>query len=190
MRFGLKCFRFHDPIEVKPGDDIQVKCTYDSTQKNTTTYYGEATSDEMCFGFFAYYPLVENLGYCGQWGRVSICNDMLLPEFESCDLSTLLTLLALIPSVCAQNCSSTPCALIMDGVEATGCRNYPDVKTFANVFMHNSSVIFEMCAVVRPPKARCTQQPELLTASGSHFQGISLVVGLVSILMHVQAAFH
>src|SRR6218665_839029 len=172
MRFVLKCFRFHDPIEVKPGDDIQVKCTYDSTQKNKTTYFGEATSDEMCFGFFDYYPLLDDLGFCGQWRTIDVCNDRLDSKFPSCDLSTLLTLLAIVPSVCSRNCSSIPCALIMDGAQDTECYNFPDVKKFVYAFMPNSSVIFDRCAMVRPPKPHspCTTQPDV---SDSPFQGVS-----------------
>jgi dopamine beta-monooxygenase len=61
------------PFELKPGYEIEVKCVYDSTKRTTTTKYGEATSDEMCFGFIAYYPLVENLGFCGQMDSLPIC---------------------------------------------------------------------------------------------------------------------
>jgi dopamine beta-monooxygenase len=38
------------PIEVLPGDELRTPCTYDTTSKNTTTYFGWGTDQEMCFG--------------------------------------------------------------------------------------------------------------------------------------------
>lgn len=36
-------------------------CVYDSTSRSSTTYGGDATDDEMCIGFFLYYPAVPNV---------------------------------------------------------------------------------------------------------------------------------
>ncbi|XP_021362324.1 tyramine beta-hydroxylase-like [Mizuhopecten yessoensis] len=47
---------FQTPLEVKPGDVLSSKCSYTSSQKNKTTFSGEATSQEMCYAFLLYYP--------------------------------------------------------------------------------------------------------------------------------------
>ena len=47
---------FNPPVMLYPGDEIRTKCIYDTTKRTTTTYYGDGTFDEMCFGFIHYYP--------------------------------------------------------------------------------------------------------------------------------------
>eukprot|EP01084_Bolivina_argentea_P288018 494266_1 len=47
---------FSQQIEILAGDELIVECVYDSTEKNTTTYGGPATYDEMCLSFLLVYP--------------------------------------------------------------------------------------------------------------------------------------
>ena len=43
-------------IEILPGDELIVECVYDSTERDTITYGGEGTYDEMCLSFLLVYP--------------------------------------------------------------------------------------------------------------------------------------
>ncbi|OWF37770.1 Tyramine beta-hydroxylase [Mizuhopecten yessoensis] len=47
---------FDPPIEIKPGDELRTKCTFDSSRKSTVTYQGDGALDEMCNSFVIYYP--------------------------------------------------------------------------------------------------------------------------------------
>ena len=54
---------------LQPGDNIDIVCNYKSTSKDSTTYYGDGTSDEMCFGFLIYYPVVPVIKECTAYGK-------------------------------------------------------------------------------------------------------------------------
>ena len=56
-------FRYTNPIEILPGDEISVTCTYNTKTVNDYIYEGDATSDEMCFGILIYYPYVSSRKY-------------------------------------------------------------------------------------------------------------------------------
>ncbi|KAL3870614.1 hypothetical protein ACJMK2_038662 [Sinanodonta woodiana] len=77
-------YNYDNPIEVRPGDELKTTCVFRSTSRYTTTYYGEDTSKEMCFGFLTYYPK-SNFLYrdCSQWNSISIC-DWDKPEIQGC----------------------------------------------------------------------------------------------------------
>eukprot|EP00731_Ephydatia_muelleri_P011378 Em0006g272a len=51
------------PVNVMPGDILQVACTYSTTGVNNVTVGGLSTYDEMCVSFPVYYPRIE-LGAC------------------------------------------------------------------------------------------------------------------------------
>eukprot|EP00795_Rhopilema_esculentum_P009065 gene9065-16713_t len=54
-----------DPeVEIQPGDEINLYCTYNTLHKRETTHGGMGSDDEMCFAFFLYYPK-RNLSFCG-----------------------------------------------------------------------------------------------------------------------------
>lgn len=83
-------FRLANPVQVKPGDEIVVDCVFDSTRRTTKTKFGEGTSDEMCFGFLAYYPAIEGLGVCAQNIMIDLCPKIhKLEPIDPCDLSFL-----------------------------------------------------------------------------------------------------
>ena len=47
-----------------PGDTLITTCTYNSTFRTSTTNFGLATSDEMCYNFILYYPAYSGLSQC------------------------------------------------------------------------------------------------------------------------------
>ena len=47
---------FEPPVVLQPNDELRTTCIYDTTSRTKTTYYGDGTYDEMCFGFVSYYP--------------------------------------------------------------------------------------------------------------------------------------
>jgi hypothetical protein len=52
-QFHWQGFAFYaEPVQVRAGDTLELTCAYDTTSRTTTTTWGEATSDEMCLGFF------------------------------------------------------------------------------------------------------------------------------------------
>ncbi|OWF48547.1 DBH-like monooxygenase protein 1 [Mizuhopecten yessoensis] len=51
-----KVHTFESPLEIKKGDVLRAKCSFTTSQKNVTTFSGEATSQEMCYAFLFYYP--------------------------------------------------------------------------------------------------------------------------------------
>ncbi|XP_048241391.1 dopamine beta-hydroxylase-like isoform X1 [Haliotis rufescens] len=47
---------YDPPVPIHRGDSLKTTCVYQSLSTKTTTFYGDATSNEMCFGIFIYYP--------------------------------------------------------------------------------------------------------------------------------------
>lgn len=44
-------FLYEDPIVVTPADVLTVECTYDTSSRSDTVFWGEGTQDEMCLVF-------------------------------------------------------------------------------------------------------------------------------------------
>ncbi|XP_052223133.1 dopamine beta-hydroxylase-like isoform X2 [Dreissena polymorpha] len=66
-------YHFDPPIKVMPSDEIVTECVYNS-QRNTSTYFGAGTYDEMCYGFLTYYPRQEfEPTLCVAWKSVQRC---------------------------------------------------------------------------------------------------------------------
>ncbi|XP_059152473.1 DBH-like monooxygenase protein 1 [Physella acuta] len=65
-----------NPVILLPGDEIVTTCTYTTAKLDHSVLQGEATSEEMCFGFLSYYPK-ENVNnrLCTTGG----------PDFSYCD---------------------------------------------------------------------------------------------------------
>ncbi|CAG2219261.1 unnamed protein product [Mytilus edulis] len=74
-------YQFDPPIRIRPGDEIRTTCTYSSLSSNETIFFGEGTSDEMCYGFITYYP-AQNIAlpYCTTWKTVEKCKRY-MPQF-------------------------------------------------------------------------------------------------------------
>ncbi|KAH9503100.1 hypothetical protein Btru_069958 [Bulinus truncatus] len=67
------------PFQVFPGDEIVTTCTFNTARRNHSTVWGEATLDEMCYGFMIYYPKENVLNSaCFTFG----------PDVNVCDNST------------------------------------------------------------------------------------------------------
>ncbi|CAG0896502.1 unnamed protein product [Darwinula stevensoni] len=65
----VRVFREH--ITLYPGDQLIMECDYDSSNRDSVTVSGFGTTEEMCMGFFQYYPAM-NFPVC-----------MSYPHFES-----------------------------------------------------------------------------------------------------------
>ena len=48
--------RFKPEVVINPGDELMIKCVYNSISREEYTYWGDGTFDEMCYGIFTYYP--------------------------------------------------------------------------------------------------------------------------------------
>lgn len=117
--FALFYNRFSTPITFNAGDEIRVDCTFQSRRQNTTTHYGEGTSDEMCFAFLTYYPANDNFSYCLQWRSIDACSNVPI----RCDLPSFQQLAPAVSTVCGtatKSCSNT-CRLLMASLVATEC---------------------------------------------------------------------
>ncbi|XP_059152468.1 uncharacterized protein LOC131938453 isoform X2 [Physella acuta] len=70
-------FQYTDnPVILLPGDEIVTTCTYTTAKLDHSVLQGDATSDEMCFGFLSYYP------------KKNVTNKFCLtegPDFSLCD---------------------------------------------------------------------------------------------------------
>ncbi|XP_067941873.1 DBH-like monooxygenase protein 2 homolog [Watersipora subatra] len=65
---------FDPPIPLMEGDEIKTICTYKTTSKDEITYYGDATSDEMCFAFMNYFPSERGPDECVAFDDISSCD--------------------------------------------------------------------------------------------------------------------
>lgn len=43
--------------QLKPGDQLNLSCTFDTSERDFDTVFGELSEDEMCISFVFYYPL-------------------------------------------------------------------------------------------------------------------------------------
>ncbi|KAK6967850.1 Tyramine beta-hydroxylase [Biomphalaria glabrata] len=68
-----------NPVQIFPGDEIITKCTFTTARRNRSTFWGEATMDEMCYGFLIYFPK-ENV-------QNSVCFTS-GPDVSTCDTAT------------------------------------------------------------------------------------------------------
>ncbi|HWB79650.1 MAG TPA: hypothetical protein VG755_32025 [Nannocystaceae bacterium] len=50
-------YSYVNPIRVHPGDEVHLRCTYDSLGRDTTTTWGEGSGDEMCAAVFFARPV-------------------------------------------------------------------------------------------------------------------------------------
>ncbi|XP_071097402.1 DBH-like monooxygenase protein 1 [Haliotis cracherodii] len=69
-------FQYDEPVQILPGDSLVTTCTFQSTYKKNWVFYGDATSDEMCYGFLWYYPEhALKKSNCVSWKSINICGD-------------------------------------------------------------------------------------------------------------------
>jgi dopamine beta-monooxygenase len=78
--------RYRTSIEIKPGDEIRTKCVFKSSSKSVTTFQGDATSDEMCFGFLTIHPITNvRIPYCTSWKGISTLKLYSNQVINNCD---------------------------------------------------------------------------------------------------------
>lgn len=51
-------------VRVQRGDSVSVTCQYNTEQRNTPVPGGDKATDEMCVGYFAFYPRAPSVGAC------------------------------------------------------------------------------------------------------------------------------
>ncbi|GAU95213.1 hypothetical protein RvY_06869 [Ramazzottius varieornatus] len=60
---------------VLPGDELVVECHYNSMTRNSVTFGGWGTPEEMCMAFITYYPATPDIASCASW----LSMDTILP---------------------------------------------------------------------------------------------------------------
>ena len=102
-----KIVTFNPYFDFDAGDSIKMTCRYDSTGKNTTTYYGEGTRDEMCYVFLVIIPPVEGFLTCGQYKSEDVCttSDNVTYVEQGCDVERLKYSFGAIGQTCTMDCS-------------------------------------------------------------------------------------
>jgi len=56
-------------LTISPGDQINTHCVYDTSKRTSPVYFGQSSSNEMCFNFLFFYPLEHANGG-------GLCHDM------------------------------------------------------------------------------------------------------------------
>ncbi|KAJ8300821.1 hypothetical protein KUTeg_022340 [Tegillarca granosa] len=87
-------YTFPEAIEFLPGDELKTTCVYKSKNKIKTTFYGDGTSEEMCFGFLTYHPKQSwQTQFCSSWKGLPACkiwsNAGDFPVIDNCKWHTL-----------------------------------------------------------------------------------------------------
>lgn len=60
---------------MRPGDSLHTKCVYDTMSRNKTTFFGLATSDEMCYALLFVYPIERvTVKDCLSYLNISRCD--------------------------------------------------------------------------------------------------------------------
>ncbi|KAK3096949.1 hypothetical protein FSP39_005060 [Pinctada imbricata] len=61
-------YDYQEAIEFQRGDEVRTTCVFKTKERGLTVFQGDATSDEMCFGFLTYHP-AENIQspWCTEW---------------------------------------------------------------------------------------------------------------------------
>ena len=52
------------PQKIYPTDIINTHCVYDTSERTKPTFSGISSDQEMCYGFFLYYPYSEDVQMC------------------------------------------------------------------------------------------------------------------------------
>ncbi|XP_046545885.1 tyramine beta-hydroxylase-like [Haliotis rubra] len=144
---------YDPPVAVHPGDSLKTTCVFRSVSSKTTTFYGDATSDEMCYGIFTYYPKnASRNNVCVTWKTLNHC-DMDSGVLMGCSIADFFNNshpnTKMVMDKVLDNCSPyggcrEECPAAIAEVEKHPClakgvtqdymltlrsRNYPDLKT-------------------------------------------------------------
>jgi dopamine beta-monooxygenase len=64
FNFSSQTLRFVEPINLQPGFSVTTTCVYDTTERDSVTYGGPGSSDEMCANLILFYPRENGIGNC------------------------------------------------------------------------------------------------------------------------------
>lgn len=133
-RYDKPTIQIYDPpVEVRPGDEIEIECVYRSKHQETDTYWGAATADEMCYVFFMYYPHEPDFTQCVAYRDEYSCPVAnIKPDWqklaENCTLWTFLTspdvttLLVELENTCDSSSGCTnDCQQVIDELYSYPC---------------------------------------------------------------------
>jgi len=87
---GTFGFPFPDPagnakFTLYGGDSLLTRCTYNASLQATKTFFGEATTDEMCFNFLMYSPRIPELSPCiASFGTLACALDKCGSDVSAC----------------------------------------------------------------------------------------------------------
>lgn len=134
-----------------------MNCTFNATLRNTTTYWGFATTDEMCLAYFTYYPKIQEFNFCGQYKSVQNCGKASTLKSDHCDLTTFMNYVGLVPKLCSPSCSNTTCAKTLEAAFMTGCQRDEDILSALQLFFPTIYPKLAYCALAqRPASTICT----------------------------------
>ena len=152
------CFfcRLDPPVEFFPGDEMKIHCTFTTATQSKTIYFGEATSDEMCFAFLLYYPaqksascvdLKNGLGgsYCAVRNVKDKCSNMQ-------SQSTMTYFTKMVPKVVAgcdttgKECRST-CPQVIKEVRQNPCMAEDVIDHYEKILMLRAQGLGQMAQV-------------------------------------------
>uniref|UniRef100_A0A2C9LTB6 Copper type II ascorbate-dependent monooxygenase C-terminal domain-containing protein n=1 Tax=Biomphalaria glabrata TaxID=6526 RepID=A0A2C9LTB6_BIOGL len=86
-------FDYDQPILMLPGDEIVTRCVFNSESSDDWVYYGDGTSDEMCYGYLTMYPrssLRSTQQNCVATSTLSACELAQGVPYNGCDWKTLI----------------------------------------------------------------------------------------------------
>ena len=128
-----------------PGDEIKIDCVYNSLSRNTMTNYGEATMNQMCFGFITYYDAVASFKLCSQYQNFGFCS---ISDLASCNVKYLKNLMIQMsnPYVCPEAACSSGCRQLAASANATGCLTIDIGKTIITQLPPALVNILRQCA--------------------------------------------
>ncbi|KAL4218663.1 hypothetical protein ACF0H5_021252 [Mactra antiquata] len=140
---------YDTPLTLKPGDELRTECIFNSMSRTTTTFYGDGTYDEMCYGFITFYPK-ENIPepLCSAWQNVPLCSFNISEEILGCRFKELHDIT--IPSMKAtydlvmENCSPyikcrKECLPVVRNLKKTSCYTEGTINDWARLNIEKES---------------------------------------------------
>lgn len=168
-----------------------MNCTFDATLRNTTTYWGQATSDEMCLAFFAYYPQTPNFIFCGQYKSVESCGSISTLKSDRCDMTTFMNYASLLPKHCSTSCSNITCVKALHAALMTGCQRDDDVLSVLQGYFPTIYSTLSYCALVQPPASTVCTSPgsNQLSSHCSLIRSYSGSIPLLAFVVYARCLF-
>lgn len=134
----LKICRLNPTFTLMPGDELRLTCSFKTTARNHIIYYGEGTSDEMCYSFIFYYPDTAVDGSCIELGTLDLCKitptKLLRFDLGDCDLSDEASVKAVLFRL-SQACDTTGMHCTDSCKEFFNKNTHPCLKGNAKMFV-------------------------------------------------------